>query len=814
MIKTYFKIAFRNFIRHKFLTLINIIGLSIGISASLVIFLIVNHDFTFDQFHKDNDRIYRVVTDFVYSGEPFYNSGVTGLLSDAVKNEVTGVETSAPILTQTYNVIIPGAAQTKFKNQDNIVYADQRYFSMFSYPWLAGSAVSLNQPNQVVLTTEQAKKYFPLLSYQDMLGKQVIYDDSIRTTVSGIIEAFRDNTDFTFHDFISYPTIQNVKNLKRQQADWGSTNGNSQFFVKLSSRSTIAGIEKQLRQLMIKYEPDRAKSGYKATFRLQPLSDIHFNEKYHAVNNTAVNKTTLYGLIVIAAFLLLLACINFINLTTAKASQRAKEIGIRKTMGSSRTQLIAQFLSETFLVTTLAVIISMVIVPVILKLFSGFISKDVKFDLLGQPVILLFSLALVIAVSFASGFYPSMVLSRYQPIAVLKNQAAGSANTRNAWMRKSLTVSQFVIAQFFIMATLLVSKQIYYALHKDLGFKKDAIIYIQTPWKQQNVSLKEVFVNKIKALPQVSMISIGGDIPSSDGWSSNDVSYRDGKKEINTELYHKSGDENYIKVYHIKLLAGRNIMPSDTSSGMLVNSTYAHVLGFNNVSNAIGKNISFGKSKTEKKQIVGIIGDFHQASLREPIKAMAIYPENPQYESTLHIALKPQTPGGEEWRNAIAEMERTWKSIYPDDDFEYHFFDESIARMYDKEQHTSQLLTWATGLSIFISCLGLLGLAMFTISQRTKEIGVRKVLGATVAHVVTLLSKELIFLVILSFVIVCPIAWLSIHLWMQQFADRTEVSWWIFAISGTGILLTALLTLSCQTIKAAVVNPVKSLRSE
>jgi len=812
MIKNYFKIAFRNFIRHKFITLINIIGLSIGISASLVIFLIVNHDFTFDQFHKDKDRIYRVVTDFVYSGEPFYNSGVSGPLSDAVKNEVTGVETSAPVLTQTYNVIIPDATQTKFKNQDNIVYADQRYFGMFSSPWLAGSATSLNQPNQVVLTAEQAKKYFPLLSYQDMLGKQVIYGDSIRTTVSGIIEAFKGNTDFTFHDFISYSTIKNVKNLKRQQAEWGSTNANSQFFVKLSSGATPAGVEKQLRQLMIKYKPDQAKGAYKATFRLQPLSDIHFNEKYHAVNNPAVNKTTLYGLIVIASFLLLLGCINFINLTTAQASQRAKEIGIRKTMGSSRMQLIAQFLSETFLITTLAVIISMGMVPVILKLFSGFISKDVKFNLLDQPIILIFGLVLIILVSFISGFYPAMVLSRYQPIAVLKNQAAGTANTRNAWLRKSLTVSQFVIAQFFIMATLLVSKQIYYALHKDLGFKKDAIIYIQTPWKEKSVGLKEVYVNKIKTLPQVSMISMGGDIPSSDGWSSNDVSYRDGKKETKSELYHKSGDENYIKVYHIKLLAGRNIMLSDTSSGMLVNSTYAHTLGFTNVANAIGRNISFGK--TEKKQIVGIISDFHQASLHAPIKAMAIYPENPQYESTLHIALKPQTPDGKEWRNAIAEMERTWKSIYPDDDFEYHFFDESIAQMYDKEQHTSQLLTWATGLSIFISCLGLLGLAMFTTSQRTKEIGVRKVLGATVSQVVTLLSKELIFLVILSFVIVCPIAWLCIHQWMQQFADRTEVSWWIFAISGTGILLTALLTLSFQTIKAAVANPVKSLRSE
>jgi len=813
MFKNYLKTAFRTFNRHKLFTSINVIGLSIGVSAALVIFLIVYHDFTFDKFHKDGDKIYRVVSEYSYANDPFYNAGITGQLPEAIKNEVTGIQNVAPYYTQDYKVLIPGKTEIKFKDEENIIYANDRFFGTLSFKWLAGSDKKMNQPNQVILSSEQANKYFPSLSYDQVLGKQVVYGDSIRTTVAGVVETYKENSDFKFTDYISFATIDHVKDVKSQIDTWGNTNGSSQCLVKLSPGVTVADIEKQLARIDAKYEPDRAKSGYKVAFRLQALSDIHFNEHYGAINNATANKSTLYGLMAIAAFLLLLGCINFVNLTTAQASQRAKEIGVRKTMGGSRIQLIGQFLSETFVITLLAVIISVVMVPFILKLFSDFISKDITFNLLGQPSVVFFMVLLVLVVSFISGFYPAMVLSKFQPVMVLKNQAfSGTNKTRNAWLRKTLTVSQFIIAQFFIIATIMVSKQIYYALHKDLGFKKDAIVYINTPWQSKNPGLKEVLVNKIKSLPQVEMLSLGGGVPSSNGWSSNSVSYTDGKKEIKSELYHKSGDENYIKVYQIKLLAGRNIAISDTASGMLINSTYAHDLGFTNVADAIGKTISFGK--TRKKQIVGVIGDFHQASLHAAIKPMAIWPDNPKWAGTIHIALKPQTAGGNEWKAAFASIEKSWKELYPDDDFEYHFFDESIAKMYTKEQNVSKLLTWAMGLSIFISCLGLLGLAMFTTGARTKEIGVRKVLGATVTQIVTLLSTELVMLVLLAFIIVTPLAFWGVNKWMQNFADHTSLSWWVFVLSGAGMLLTALITLSSQTIRAAIANPVKSLRSE
>lgn len=824
MIKNYFKIALRGFWRHKLFTLINVIGLSIGISAALVIYLIVHFDLTFDKFYPDADRIYRVVSNSSFSGEKGYNGGVCGPLPEAVRNEVSGLSESAPFFTIdefTLNhtkVVIPDTKVVrKFKYHEDMILADQRYFNIFPYKWLAGSKTSLSQPFTVVLTAEKAEKYFPGLTYNQMLGKTVVYGDSIKTTVSGIIEAHKENTDFKFTDFISYSTGAHVSVLKDnlQLTKWGSTTPSSQFFVKLSDKASAANIEKQFNDLIKKNDPGLA--GDKANtreFHLQKLSDLHFQDEYATYSERTANKTTLYGLLIIALFLLLLGCINFINLTTAQSAQRAKEIGIRKTMGSSRKQLMLQFLSETFFITLLAVVISCALTPFILKLFADFIPPGIKVDFMHQPDLILFLVILTLSVSFLSGFYPATVLSGYKPVQVLKNQLqSNAAKTRNAWLRKSLTVSQFVIAQFFIMATLLVSKQIYYALHKDLGFKKDAILYVSTPWNSTNPNQKQVFMDQIKALPQVEGVSLGGATPSSDNTHSRVVTYRTGKREITTDVQERFGDENYIKVYKIKLLAGRDLRPGDLSKAFLINAAYAKVLGFKSPDEAVGNFLEYGGAKME---IIGVIADFYYRSLHSPIKPLVVVnrSDNNYFSSTLHIALKPQTPGGDEWKTAIASMEKSWKQLYPDADFEYHFFDESIAKFYESEQHTSILLRWATGLSIFISCLGLLGWAIYTINQRTKEIGVRKVLGATVLQITTLLSSEFIWLIVLAFVIVSPIAWYAMNKWMESFADHTAISWWIFALSGGGMLLTALLTLSFQTIKAATANPVNSLRNE
>ncbi|MEO3408468.1 FtsX-like permease family protein [Mucilaginibacter sp. CAU 1740] len=822
MFKNYFKIALRNFWRHKFFTFINVIGLSIGISSALVIYLIVHYDFTFNQNFNDGDRIYRVVSNYTFSGEEAHNRGVSGAVPETVRNNVSGVELTAPFFTLSQpNVLVPGKGSepVKFKLQDNVILTDGRYFKMFNYSWLAGSAkTALNAPNQTVLTADQAKKYFPQLSYSQMIGRVISYD-TLSVAVTGIVEPLKGNTDFTFHDFVSYSTAKSNKALADELSltDWGGTTSSSILFVKLSANATKVGFEKQLNELLKKNNPPKPQNkGNTRSFALQPLSDLHFNSVYGTFDSgSPANKTTLYGLSAIAAFLLLLGCINFVNLTTAQATQRAKEIGVRKTMGSSRTQLVTQFLSETFIITLFAVIISIALAPVILKLFKDFIAAGIQFDLFHHPSLFIFLLILTIVVSLLSGFYPAALLSGYKPVLVLKNQAASnSSKTRNSWLRKSLTVTQFVIAQFFIMATVLVSKQIHYALTKNLGFKKDAIVVINSPWKNRTLSKNQVFMNKLKAMPQVELVSVGKAAPSSTSTNSTEATYIDGKKETKVELYEKFGDPNYINVYKIKLLAGRNLQYADSTRAFLINNTYAKLMGFKNPADAVGKYID--KFNGDKRmQIIGVVADFYSESLHAAIKPTCIHISNAFYNNgTFHIALKPQMAGGNEWKTAITSMEKVWKEIYPEDDFEYTFFDDSIAKLYDSEQHTSTLLAWATGLSIFISCLGLLGLAIYNTNQRTKEIGVRKVLGATVGQIVSLLSRELVTLIALAFILVTPVAWYAMNKWMESFADRTSISWWIFAVSGGGMLLTALITSSFQTIKAALANPTKSLRSE
>lgn len=819
MIKNYFKIAFRNFRKHKLFTLINIIGLTIGISAALVIYLIVHFDFTFDRNHPDGDRIYRVTSNYGYNGESGYNDGVTAALPLAVKGEISGLEEAAPFRTMYQpNVMVPHGtkAPAKFRNQEDVILADGRFFNIFTYQWLAGSAkAALKAPFQVVLTAKQAKLYFPNLNYNQMLGKQLIYGDSIKTTVSGIVANLKGNTDITFHDFISFSTIYRVQAIKDDvnEKQWGSTSSSSQFYIKLTKNITPENVERQMNELIKRRTPDQKQDNANFhKFILEPLSDLHFNGNFNVYSNGRVaNKTTLYSLLLIALFLLLLGCINFINLTTAQASHRAKEIGIRKTMGSSRKQLIVQLLSETFVITLLSVIMAICLSPLILKLFAGFIPKGVEANLLQLPVII-FLVLLTITVSFLSGFYPAIVLSGFQPAAVLKNQVNTSGSkSRNAWLRKSLTVTQFVIAQFFIMATVLVSKQIYYITHKDLGFKKDAIITIETPFKSMNTNNRQVLMNKLSAMPQIGLISYGDEPPSSENTNSYGSSYKDGKKEIKSDLQVKYGDPNYPKVYQFKLLSGRNLRMGDSSKAIVVNASYAKLIGFKDPSDAEGTYIEFNGANTE---IVGVIADFFQESLHNSVKPLGIIWPDKYHNRFIHLALKPETADGNEWKKAIGGMQKAWKDVYPEDDFEYHFVDEKIAKFYESEQHTSQLLSWATGLSIFISCLGLLGLAMYTTNLRTKEIGVRKVLGATVTQIVTLLSTELMWLVLLAFVLVTPVAWMVMHKWMQNFTYRTTISWWVFALSGAGMLLTALITLSFQTIKAAIANPARSLKSE
>jgi predicted permease len=814
MIKNYLLIALRNFGRNRIFSLINIAGLAIGISASLVIYLIVHHEFSYEKFEKDGDRIYRVVTNMHFPEQDFKNAGTPGPLPDAVRSEIPGIEKSTVFWTaQEMKVDIPSKAENKneFKKQGDIIYADEHYFRFFNYQWLAGSIDhSLIESNKVVLTESRAKTYFNYADITNAIGQTIIYNDSIKAIVTGIVKDLDEITDLTFKEFISLATFNEQLKKINGYDQWGNVNSASQFFIQFKKGIDTARVNKQLALIRKKHE----KQAYLATDHfLQPLNDIHFNSDFDAFDHRQGHKPTLYGLLAVAAFLLILGCINFINLTTAQASQRAKEIGIRKTMGSSRKQLIIQFFIETLLMTTLATVVSVLLTPSLLKIFSAYIPEGLRFGSFNQPDVFAFVISLILVVSLLSGFYPALILSGYKPALVLKNLAgANTTQSRRVWIRKTLTVTQFVIAQFFIIATMMVGKQIRFSINKDMGFKKDAIITFSTPYNYQHPDNKQfVLQQKLRSIPGIQKLSLAGPPPAYQGYNISTMKMigKNGK-EIESSVEVKQADTNYFDLYKMKLVAGRNLQQSDTTKEYVINETYSRILGYKDPAAIIGQILDHGDRKIP---IVGVLADIHTKSLHSPMQPLAFSSEAKEHY-IFHIALAPKGENTDNWKKTIAGIGDAWKEIYPEEEFNYEFLDESIAKFYKKEQDTANLLNWSTGLAVVISCLGLLGLVIYTTTQRTKEIGVRKVLGASVSQIVSLLSRDFISLVLLAFVIAAPLAWWAMSKWLQEFAYRTTFSWWIFALSGALMLMVALLTLSIQTIRSAVANPVKSLRTE
>ncbi len=819
MIKNYFTTAFRNLWRNKTFSTINVLGLAIGISASLVIFLIVHYEFSFDKFEKDGDRIYRVVIDAKFNGQEGHSTGVQAPLSGAVANEMTGVEETIPVMsfqgdgTVKVSIARDNANPVIYKKQTEIIFTNQQYFQLLPFTWVTGSQqVSLKNPFSVVLTESRAVQYFPGIPLADIMGRKITYNDDLTVSVAGIVKDLNAHTDFNGQEFISFPTIAKTNLKDNFMMDvWNDWMAYSKLYIKLAKDAPVASAETQLNAILKKYDKNAVRDANNfISLHLQPLGDIHFNATYQGFDQRIANKKTLYGLLAIGSFLLLLGCINFINLTTAQASRRAKEIGIRKTMGGSKTQLIFQFLGETLFITIIATILSTLLTPLLLNMFKDFTPAGLYFDLLHQPAILVFLFLLTLAVSFLSGLYPALVLSGYKPVSVLKNQAfSNTQHSRHAWVRKTLTVSQFVIAQFFVIATLMVSKQINYSLNADMGFSKDAIITFDLPRDTVKGHAPQL-LKEIKSLPGVAIASTGFMSPADEGVAFTKISYDNGKEEIipKVNVQIRWGDPDYIRVYQLKLVAGRNVEASDTAREFLINESYAHAIGFKNTPDALGKLLKFNGKNLP---VVGILKDFHDQSMRAEISAIVFANGN---GSTFHVKLQPNMGGNASWKNTIAKIQAAYQQLYPSEDFTYKFMDETIAKFYTAEQHTASLLAWATGLAVLISCLGLLGLVIYTTSTRTKEIGIRKILGASVVNIVSILSKDFVRLVLLAFAIAAPLAWWAVYKWLQDYAYKTNMSWWIFAVSGLAMLTVAIITLSVQTIRTAVSNPVKSLRTE
>jgi putative ABC transport system permease protein len=817
MLRNYFLVALRNFWRNRTFSFINIIGLAIGISASLIIFLLVQYDFSFDQFEKDGSRIYRVVSDSKSNKETYHGNSMPVPLGPAIKKEVPGIELLVPFHTLDETRITtpwPDANhQQILRKQKDVVVTDAAFFNMIGYTWLAGSpSASLDQPYQVVLTAHNARLYYGNTKYADIIGKPITLDDTVQATISGIVMDLPGNSDFYFGTFLSMPTLYTSR-LKPENFDhWDWINSADQLFVKLAPQTTTAAVDPLLTKILKANTKPDPRDHSVTTVHLQPLSDIHFNLDYGVFDESRqAHQPTLYGLLAVAAFLLLLACINFINLATAQASQRAKEIGIRKTLGSQRRQLTIQFLAETFVLTLMATILSLGLTPFLLKVFADFIPADFHFNLLRQPGVIVFLFILVLTVTLLSGIYPALVLSGFKPVLVLKNQAfSGTSKTRSAWLRKALTVFQFVIAQVFIIGTLLVAKQINYALNKDLGFKRDAIVYFRTDYHEAARKKKSVLLEKLKAIPGIALISNSSNPPSSNSTWTSTMTFIDGKKEIDENVQVKLADTNYFRTYGLHLLAGISIAQSDTTNAVVINESYLHILGYQDPQKIIGKQIT---KFNGNPFIVGVVADFHPHSLREPIKPLVIA-NGTKNADGFNITLQPRNGSGSNWTSTLAAIEKAFRSVYPNDDYEYAFIDDTIAKFYTAEKNISRLLLWATGLTIFISCLGLLGLVIYITNQRTKEIGVRKVVGASVTQIVVLLSRDFMKLVTMAIVIALPIAWWGSHKWLENFAYRASLSWWIFVAGGAVLYGIALLVLCLRAVKAATVNPVDSLRSE
>lgn len=809
MFRNYLKVAFRSILKHKAFSLINIIGLSIGLSSAFVIGAMIYYDLTFDKFHEDGERIYRVVTDTKSPEREGHFRGVPVPLGDALENQVAGLENVSMFFMAYFNKISIGDTEKSFRNPENAIFADDSYFQLLEYDWLAGSPKGvLDNPNEVVLTEKRAEKYFPDILPQEILGKTVTYNDSINVKVTGIVADFEQRSDFNFQEFVSRKTALNTSMDGDIYNDsWDSMSSATQLFIKVGKQTDIKNLKNHLAGIAKEHENKEVVArGHITAYNLQPLANLHINSDYAVFDSTEheANANVMVGLSIIALFLLLLGCINFINLNTAQATKRGKEIGIRKTLGSSKRQLINQFLGETLLLTVAAAIMSLFFASGLFRLFSEFMPPDIGMGLFENPSLVFGAILLVIVITLLSGFYPALVLSQFKPVSVLKNQII-PGNDRGS-LRKYLTIFQFVIAQIFIIATLLVGKQINYMITKDMGIKTESVAYIRTPYYLDSEVKRQRFADAIKALPEIQEISLAGGPPASESYAGRSVTYFAKEKEINMQLQLLYGDNNYLDLFGIRLLAGRKPL-NDSINEYVLNETAMNLLGFKNPQDIIGQTL---KANDKNIPIVGIMEDFNQRSLRSKIDPLAFV--GGDQHGTIHFSFRADDT--ENWPNAIGKIEDAWKNIYPDEIFQINFMDDTVKQFYEQERKTSVLLAWATGLAIAISCLGLLGLVIHTTERRTKEIGIRKILGATLAQLNLLLCKEFLILVGIAFAIAAPIAWWGMNNWLQDFAYKTDLSWWVFVISGVAMLLIALVIISIRTIAAANRDPVKSLRSE
>lgn len=803
MLKNYFKIAWRNLTRNRLRTAIHILGLSLGISICFLIFNVVIHSYSFDRFHPDRDRIFRINTLTEWNmGESYPTPGTNGPLGEMIDSEIAAIETKGRIYTL-YETLVTIPEGNKILGRSNeVTFADPGFFSIFPRTWLAGNPqTALEKPNSAVITKSQAERYFPGVQPMDALGKEIVWidADTISAQVTGVVEDYTQNTDFIFKDFISYSTIQTEEQKEWYGLhSWGNVNSSSQLFVKLKEGSDLGQLETSLDGIAAKNFGEQEES--KTTFSAEPLADMHFGETY---SDTSVSKVFLNGLIYIGLIILVLATLNFVNLETAMAIGRSKEVGIRKTLGGRRGALIGQFLTETYLLVILSTGIGLVLAELIRLLFSSYLPGGFELSFL-QWYNYAFYLLFPVLLTVLTGIYPALVLSAYQPVRAIKGEKIALRGfSIGVFLRKNLTILQFSASIAFIILVMVLQAQLRYVSSQPLGFEKDAVLYAGLPWMSDPVNMQRLQA----ALDQetsVSAASLSGSLVSSSSlWTSDAyVPVDTTEKQIWVQVMNV--DSAFIRVNGIPMLAGRAV--ANRSDEIVVNQNFLKEAGYSEADAALNQRIRFGG---EERTIVGVVDNFHSRTLREEIKPL-LFTYNGDYFQTVSVKLQP----GQNLAEAKLALEQVYKSIYPYESEEFHFLDEEITKFYEEDLRIRNVLSAAMVLTVLISAMGLFGLSSHTIAQRTKEISIRKVLGASIIQILGLISREYVVLVLISFGLAVYPAYFFLKNWLESFTYRVDMPFGLFALAGLGVMLLCLLIVGIHSYAAAQTNPANVLKDE
>lgn len=802
MFKNYFVVILRSFLRNKNYTFINVLGLSIGITCCIIIFLLIRHDQSFDRFHTKGKRIFRVVHE-TNNASGMDHSGVTPYpFAEAFRNDFPEV----PLATQFHNheetLVAIGAEK---RMMDNVIFADSLFFEVFDFKVLSGNPRrELGQPGKIFLTASAAKK---LLKGGN--SGTIKLANLVEAEVVGIIADPPSESHIQFSMIVSMPSL--IDDFLGFDLDQWGLNLSGRSYVVLPEQISKDEIEERFKKFVIKYYDDENEK--KQTYKLQPLSDIHFNKQY---NSEAASFAGVVMLGMLAMFILSIGCINFINLATAMAIKKSKEIGVRKTLGANRSQLSYYFLGETLAITLFSVLFSLGLAEWILRWLNNFLEKDLALSLFTDGTLILFLFVLTIFVTICSGLYPAIILSGFNPVTVLKNKISGQGNS-GVTVRKVLVVFQFLIAQALIIGTLVVADQMAYFRAKPLGFAKEAILNIEMP--DNKPELQEAFRSRLETNSNILDVSFSIGAPVAENYLETNFNLADQDKDQVYDINIKAVDRRYLKTYGLELLAGRWMNESEEKLAgppldwnerkyvLIVNESAARTLGFKDPRQIVDRRITIGINQITAP-VIGVVKDFHTTSMHEKISPVALINISYFYHDA-GIKIKSSNIG-----ETISFIERIWKDLHPDYYFNYTFLDDHIATLYLQEERTFTLFQIFSGISIFIGCLGLYGLISFMANQKLKEVGIRKVMGASVSSIVVLFSKEFIRLIVIAFILAAPLTWYGMSQWLQNFAYHIDIHWSVFAFAIFVTMLIALLTVGYRSVKTALANPVDSLRAE